>query len=188
MNLRTLAKAWWARTDVRFAVVFVSLAGVLSLVYAFPYASGGWVDRALTSYLAAYARAAGALVSVFDRDVSVSGQLILGRYPLQVVKDCDAIETKILFASAVIAFPAPWKKRLVGVAAGVLLLFVANLTRIATLYFVGVHAPKQFELVHREIWPLLLVAIALLGFFLWSSWTRGAAAPSVEQAQHATAR
>jgi exosortase/archaeosortase family protein len=174
VNASTPETPWWSsqQAAVRFCISFLVVAGVLSLLYAYPYAKHGAVERFFEHYLAAYARAAGALLSLFDGDVRVVGDQILGRYPLQIVKDCDAMEAKILLASAIAAFPARPRDRLIGVVAGVFALFLANLTRISSLYFVGIHAPDSFEFAHRELFPLLLVALAALLFLGWVHWAR----------------
>jgi exosortase H (IPTLxxWG-CTERM-specific) len=173
----------------RFAATFLLVAGSLSLLYAYAYPPGSLVERALERYLAGYARAAGALLALFDPAVHVSGSSILGRFPLRIVKDCDAMEIKILFGAAVLAFPSDWWRRALGLAAGITLLFVINLVRICSLYFIGIHAPSSFESAHREVWPLLMVALAAASFLIWVRWathheseTRAGTAQSVASA------
>jgi len=155
---------------LRFAAIFLVSAGTLSLLYAYSYPRDSWVGQGFQSYLDGYARAAGALLRLFDPAVSVSGANIQGRFPLIIVKDCDAMEVKILFGAAVLAFPAAFWRRAVGAVVGIGLLFFANLVRITSLYFVGVHAPGTFESAHREVWPLLLVVFAVALFFVWVRW------------------
>ena len=180
--------AWAAhRRELRFVLTFLGCAGVLSVAYAFPYAPGGAVHAAFEGYLAAYARAAGALLSLFDSSVHVEGASILGRFSLQIVKDCDAMEVNILFASAVLAFPARGWQRTLGVGVGVLLLALANLTRIACLYWLGVSAPSAFEAAHRDVFPLLLVAVTVLLFVGWARWV-GGSGPKPTERVHALAR
>lgn len=118
-------------------------------------------------FLSGYARAAGALLHAIDPTVSVSGNQISGRFPLAIVRDCDAMQVNILFVSAVAAFPSGLGRRLAGASVGVALLVLANLARIVSLYVIGVASPDSFELAHREVWPLVLMAVALaifLGF------------------------
>ncbi len=158
------------RPALRFGLTFMLLAGTLSLAYAYSYPPGSALATWFQRYLEAYAQAAGALLSLLDPSVHVQGAQILGRYPLWIVKDCDAMEVKILFTAAVLAFPSTWRSKAFGVIVGVFALFVANLVRIATLYFVGVHAPDSFESAHREIWPLILVGTALGLFAIWVRW------------------
>lgn len=156
---------------VRFAAGFVLVAGVLFALYTFPYAENGISERWFDAYLAFYARAAGLALHQLDSAVSVSGSDILGRYPLRIVKNCDAIEVHILFASAVLAFPTSWRRRALGLGLGLPALVALNITRICSLYFIGSSAPASFELFHLEVWPLVLVACAALLFLVWANWS-----------------
>jgi exosortase H (IPTLxxWG-CTERM-specific) len=154
---------------VRFVAWFVAIAGLWSFLYSFPYPKGSFADHCLSAHLAMYARVAGALLSLFDPMVHVSGQDIVGRYSIRIVKDCDAMDVTILFASAVLAFPSSWRSRIAGATGGAVAIFAVNLLRICSLYYVGLRLPDAFEFAHRELWPLLLVIGAVGAFMLWAS-------------------
>lgn len=159
---------------------FALFAGLFLAAYAFPYAELGISERWFQGYLAAYARLAGGVLSLLGEGVRVTGTLIEGRYPLRIVKTCDAMEANLLFLAAVLAFPVPpggWKKKLAAIAIGLTILVATNVARICTLYFIGVHAPSAFELFHAELWPLLLIAIAVAAFVAYTAWLRRQPAP-----------
>ena len=87
------------------------------------------------------------------------------------MRGCDGSEVLILFSAAVMAsHPHPWRLRLPGVIAGATALSTANVARICCLYYVGVRAPSALELWHLELWPLILSALAVGLFVLWSRW------------------
>lgn len=152
------------RLGVRFAVAYALLAGVLFSIYGFPFELFGAHKDWLSGYLEGYAHVAGGVLHWLDSSVSVSGSRIDGRFSLQIVRNCDAIEVNILFASAMLAFPLPWRRRLIGLIGGLAILVVANVTRICTLYFIGVHFPSWFALAHEEILPLALIVLTALLF------------------------
>jgi exosortase/archaeosortase family protein len=158
------------RRRVRFVVTFVVCAGILLALYSFPYAEDGLKERVFVGYLAAYARVTGAVLRLFDSGIHVVGREIVGKVSLVIAKNCDAMDINIVFAAAVLAFPARWKARLAGIAIGTGVLGVINVIRIATLYGVDARWPNLFEVVHAEVWPLLLVAIAVVMFLRWSRW------------------
>ena len=158
------------RLRVRFVVTFVICAGVMLTLYSFPYAQHGIREDWFARYLSAYARLTGAFLRLFDSGIRVSGTEIVGRVSLTVAKNCDAMDVNIVFAAAVLAFPARWAWRAIGIATGTAALAIVNVVRIASLYHVDVHWPGQFEVVHAEIWPLLMVAIAIGTFLRWSRW------------------
>ena len=154
------------RLGLRFAVTYVLIAGVLFSIYGFPFELFGARSDWLTPYLEAYARLAGGALQLFDPRVSVSGSRIDGRFALQIVRNCDAIEIKILFASAVLAFPAPLLRRGIVLLRGLAILVAANVLRIMCLYYIGVYSAGSFAVAHEEILPLLLVAITALLFLV----------------------
>ncbi len=126
---------------VRFLVTFAVCGGALLTLYSFPYAEDGLREVWFARYLSAYARLAGAFLHLFDPAVHVVGREIVGRVSLAVAKNCDAMDVNILFVAAVVAFPARWSRRALGVAAGTALLTAVNVVRIASLYHVDVRWP-----------------------------------------------
>ena len=160
------------RARLRFALVFAAVGGALLTVYSFPYAEHGvrevWFER----YLAVYARLAGFVLRLFDSGVRVVGNDIVGRTSLTVAKNCDAMDVTLLFTAAIVAFPAPWRRRLVGIVAGAAALTLVNVLRIASLYFVDLRWPSAFETIHAEVWPLAIVVLAAGTFLAWSRWAQ----------------
>ncbi|MEI9953449.1 MAG: archaeosortase/exosortase family protein [Pseudomonadota bacterium] len=154
------------RLGIRFAVTYAIIASVLFSIYGFPFELFGARTDWLTHYLEAYARLTGGVLKLFDSQVTVSGSRIDGRFALQIVRNCDAIEINILFASAVLAFPAPLLRRGAVLVRGLLILVAANVLRIACLYYVGVYSAGWFAVAHEEILPLLLVALTAMLFVL----------------------
>ena len=49
---------------------------------------------------------------------------------------------------------------------------VVNIVRICSLYYVGVYSPSSFELAHLEIWPAIILLVALGIFFGLIGWER----------------
>jgi exosortase/archaeosortase family protein len=160
------------RARIRFAVVFAVVGGALLTVYSFPYAQHGvrevWFER----YLGVYARLAGLVLRIFDSGVHVVGNDIVGRTSLTVAKNCDAMDVTLLFSSAIVAFPAPWRRRLIGIVLGAAALTLVNVLRIASLYFVDLRWPSAFETIHAEVWPLAIVVLAAAAFLTWSRWAQ----------------
>jgi exosortase/archaeosortase family protein len=156
--------------SLRYAALFALIGGALFAVYCFPYAEHGGAASGFAWYLAGYARLAGSLLALGEPSLQVVGNRILGRFSIEIVKNCDAMEANILFVSAVLAFPATLWRRLVAMSAGLLVLIAANLLRICALYYIGAFAHSVFEFAHMELFPLLLVVIAVVEFVLWTNW------------------
>ena len=157
------------RPQVRFAVLFVVISFVLFSVYSFPYSEGSRPRHWCDAYLVAYAHLAGWVLSAFERGIVLSGQNIVGRYSLRIIRGCDAVDAQILFVAAVLASPLhSLRWRIGGAVVGFLVILVANVARICSLYYIGIFLPSYFDVFHHEVWPLLLIAVAGGVFVFWS--------------------
>ena len=153
------------RASPRFVVTFGLTATALLGFYYFPYAQSSAIHKLLTQYLHNYAAVSGAVLRLLEPKIVVSGQDIIGRYSIRIVKTCDGMDVNILLFAAIMAWPSALRRRLVAAAIGIVVLFSVNTLRICTLYLIGVYAPASFEFVHLELWPVLILVVAVL-FFL----------------------
>jgi exosortase/archaeosortase family protein len=154
----------------RFVIGFLASSAVLLSLYYFPYAEDGLVKRGIAGYLHAYAVISGAVLRLFERGVTVSGPDIIGRYSLRLVRTCDAMDVNILLVSAVLAWPGRWRRRLLAAAIGLACVLVVNVARICSLYYVGIFHPSSFTFVHIELWPIVMLAVAVGAFVLLVRW------------------
>jgi len=165
------ARAWFTRNQVvlRFGLTF----GVLTALY-YVAALLPWTDHTLfPAYLESNARISNAILHWFGQASVVTGTTIRSpQFSITIKRGCDALEPSWLFCAAVLAFPAPWRRRLPGLAIGVAAILTLNFVRIVSLYFLGIHLPVIFETMHLEIWPMLFILAALLLWIGWLSWSR----------------
>src|SRR5262245_53263638 len=141
---------------VRFAVLLPVLSLTLGLLRA---------DRLFTPLAA---RLSGAIIRLISPDVVVNGSTIQGHgFGVDVYYGCDAEDVVMLFVAAVLAFPAPWRARLIGAAAGTVLIVLFNLVRIVSLFYIGVWAPSAFETAHLVVWQVTGILFATALYVLW---------------------
>ena len=162
------ARPRWRRTLLISAAL---MAAAYAAIY-FPYPADSLPGRLLSRYVELQAALAGALIRLFDDTARVQGHNITGRFPLVIVMDCAALDAKALFLAAVLAFPAPWRRKLLSAAAGLAAIAAVNALRIVTLHLVGRYRPQAFELMHEEVLQLAIVASAVAAFALWVRWTQ----------------
>jgi exosortase H (IPTLxxWG-CTERM-specific) len=151
----------------RFLLLALVLMALLYSVYYYPHAPDSVIGRFFVWYVEQQARLAGGLCAMFDGDAQITGTVISGPIPLRVVKDCSSLDVQALFAATVLAFPARWPSKLLGLVIGIPLLGALNLLRIAGLHFVGMFAPRMFDTAHEELFPALLLLAAVTLFALW---------------------
>jgi exosortase/archaeosortase family protein len=160
----------WHDERVGFALTFALISGVLFSLYYFPRSASDTLERWTYAYLRVYARVVSFAIAIFDPHVMVSGNTVAGRFSMQIVKSCDAMEANILFTAAVLAMSAPWRRKGVALAVGLAALAAFNVLRLFVLYWVGVLFFSAFDFMHYDLWPLLMVSFATVDFLVCMRW------------------
>ena len=122
--------------------------------------------RIFTSIIA---QIAGAILRLFDKNVNVVGTLVSSpRFQIEIVNGCNGVEVTAILASAILATPAPWRKRLAGIAIGAGLIFVLNIARAVSLFLIGSYASfEAFQFVHVYVWQTVVVLVSVAFFMVW---------------------
>jgi exosortase/archaeosortase family protein len=161
----------------RFALTFAAIAAVLFGLYYFPYRENGLSEEWATVHLVSYAHVVGAVLRVVEPGIVVSRNEILGRFGMSIVKSCDAMEANMLFVAAMLALPAVWWRKGAALLAGLAALVAFNIVRLCSLYYVGVYLPSLFEVMHIDVWPILMIAFTVLDFYVCTRWIDREPAP-----------
>lgn len=97
---------------------------------------------------------------------------------LDVKFGCNGLEAVMIYSVAVVAFPSTWKKRILGILAGFVVLQVVNVFRIAGLAYAGIHFKSIFQYIHIYVAQGLMIAVSLGLFFIYLHYSRPDAAGS----------
>lgn len=87
----------------------------------------------------------------------------------RIVEGCNAISIIILFASFVLSFFAKIKTTFLFILAGIVIIYVMNIVRIAVLAIGIYEYPQHSEFLHSIVFPLIIYGTV---FFLWIAWVR----------------
>lgn len=163
-------RAWWqGKAPVFFfGAKFGALIILLYVLLALPAA-----DQTLYHYLRANAWLSNGILNLLGQGTHVSDVTIASSttpFAIAIRRGCDAVEPTWLLCAAILAFPGPWKRKLTGMLAGIVILQALNLVRIVTLYLVGSRFPTMFPSMHLEIWPALFIVVAIALFIGWKGW------------------
>lgn len=110
------------------------------------------------------------LLSRFAEDVVLWGPKVsLKGFKVLVVAECGGLLEFMMYAAAVIAYPAKWRTRLIGLCLGIPVLFGFNVLRIMALLVVGRYEPTLFHFTHIYFWQTTM--ILMIGI-LWIAWIR----------------
>jgi exosortase H (IPTLxxWG-CTERM-specific) len=150
-----------------FLAIFLAVVAIYYCLTLSP-----WIDaKVLYPVLKASARGTSALLNLGGFKTTVEGVIIHGpAYSVAVRRGCDPVEPMVLFAAGVVAFPAPWRRRLQGIFAVAFFLFALNLVRIASLYLLGLKKSSLLDAFHLWYWPAFFIICSLLLWVLWIRW------------------
>ena len=150
----------------RFIALFVT---VLALLFGIemlkPVQTAG--IHPWTSFLAWFSAQ---LMTVFDADVLSYGRILQSKatgFGVSIEAGCNGIEAAIILIAGMVAFPAPWKLKLLGIAAGCVAVQAANVLRVISLYYLGKWDKEVFDFAHLYLWQALIMLDVLAVWLLW---------------------
>lgn len=161
----------WRRPDTRFLILFLTILGVSFTVIALRPVN----DAVVVPYTAFIARVSGTTLRLFGEQATVSGCVVSSpRFAVTIFNGCNGLITSLIFVSGVLAFPARWPAKVIGVVGGLLAIQLINLVRIVSLFFIGIFFPTLFNDAHTSIWQSVVI---LAGVGLWIAWAHFLARP-----------
>jgi exosortase H (IPTLxxWG-CTERM-specific) len=150
----------------RFFVLFVVILVALFAAELTPP-----VQRALVMpWTEGLARASAALITLADSNVAAIGKVLQSTrngFAVSIEAGCNGIEAAIVLIAAMLAFPAPWKHRVIGVLIGLSAVQALNIVRVISLFYLGQWNIKVFEWAHLYVWQALIMLDVLIVWLLW---------------------
>lgn len=89
---------------------------------------------------------------------------------IKIVAGCNGVEAVLILVSAILAFPAPWKHKLLGIGLGFLAIQGLNLIRIISLFYLHNFSQVWFNWFHLYLWQALIILDALIFWLIWLRW------------------
>jgi len=89
---------------------------------------------------------------------------------IEIVAGCNGVEAVLILISAVLAFPSPWRYKLLGVGVGFVAIQALNLVRIISLYYLLLWNRVWFDWFHLYLWQALIILDALVFWLVWLRW------------------
>jgi len=150
----------------RFVAIFIAIVvGLFTLELTPPLQAA-----VVAPWTAGLARVSAALAASFDPHVLTAGKVLRSStngFAISIEAGCNGLEAAIVLIAAMLAFPAPWKHRLLGVAAGLAAVQVLNVARVISLFYLGQWSPAAFEWAHLYLWQALIMLDVLVVWLVW---------------------
>jgi exosortase H (IPTLxxWG-CTERM-specific) len=162
----------------RFAATFLLMLVVLFGLELTP--PGQAIVQPWTGLVAA---ASAAVVRAFDGSALAQGKTLYdpkSGFGVTIEAGCNGVEAMLVLLAGILAYPAPWRSRLVGLAVGAVAIQALNLVRIVSLFYLGQWDYAWFEWAHLYVWQALIMLDALVVWLLWmrSVGNRAASVPA----------
>ncbi len=151
---------------LRFFVLFVILQAALFGLELTPWAQ----DWFVMPWTAALAQISTWLVTLFDSSVVATGKVMRSMtngFAVSIEAGCNGVEATIVLIAAMFAFPAPWKHKLGGLAAGIVAVQGLNIVRVISLFYLGQWDYEVFEWAHLYVWQALIMLDVLIVWLVW---------------------
>jgi exosortase H (IPTLxxWG-CTERM-specific) len=151
---------------LRFFLLFIALQAVLFGLELTPWVQA-WFVVPWTNTLASVSTW---LVTLFDPDVVAMGKIIRStrnEFAVSIEAGCNGVEATIVLIAAMLAFPAPWRNRVVGLLAGIVAVQGLNIVRVISLFYLGQWNRQWFEWAHLYVWQALIMLDVLVVWLVW---------------------
>lgn len=164
-------RAFLATPPGRFVLRYVIILSVGFAVLALRPVN----DHLVNPYTTFVAHEAKFFLNLFGEGATVVGQALRSpRFAVVIYNGCNGLEAMLIFVCGVLAFPAGWRRKAVGIGLGFLAIQGVNVVRVVSLFYIGVFVPTWFSTAHVFIWQSVII---LFGVLLWLVWVQRYALP-----------
>lgn len=91
-----------------------------------------------------------------------------GSFSYWISEGCTAWAVGLLYVSAILAYPAGWRRRGLGILIGLPLILGLNVLRLVSMAWLGVAWPSMYEQAHGLWWQALVILGVGLGWLAWA--------------------
>jgi exosortase H (IPTLxxWG-CTERM-specific) len=158
----------------RFVIIYLVLMGIFFLLlWVKPIQNFIDVNGFYTRHVVS---ATTKILGIIGIPCTQQGSIIaLPSIALDVKFGCNGLEAVMIYSVAILAYPADWKKKLVGIVSGFFFLQIVNLLRIVFLAYSGIHFKSIFEYIHIYVAQGIMIVISLGIFFVYLNYAKNSA-------------
>lgn len=144
--------------------------GAILLFFVIAFSTEAIHHAVVVPFTSLVAAASGVVMNLFGAGARVFGNhLSTARYSINVVDGCNGIYATAILISGVIAYPSKLIHKAWGIVLGFLAVFILNLGRVISLFYLGQYYPDIFEEAHIYVWQPIIILWAI---FVWDFWSR----------------
>ncbi|MDO5655189.1 MAG: exosortase family protein XrtF [Flavobacteriaceae bacterium] len=157
----------------RFFVVYIVLTALYSW-YLQPYLYEYKIADPVTTWMTDVSVGLMNLVGFDAQHVQLEGEayrrfILDGEFASRVNEGCNAISVMIIFVSFILAFAAGFKKTLLFLLGGLLIMLISNIIRIAMLTWIYRYWSEYSKVAHDILFPGIIYGTVII---LWLVWVK----------------
>jgi exosortase H (IPTLxxWG-CTERM-specific) len=150
----------------RFFFVFAAVLVALFAVQLTPPVQSALV----VPWTEGLARVSAGLITLGDSNVVSFGKMLQSTrngFTVSIESGCNGVEAALVLIAAMLAFPAPWRHKAIGIAAGLFAVQALNVVRVISLFYLGQWSLRAFEWAHLYLWQALIMLDVLVVWLVW---------------------
>ncbi len=160
--------------EMRPVLRFVAIVVVIMILYYGAMATSVVRTDLFPAYLRVNAEVSASVIRFLGRDAVARNVAITSpAFSLSIAKGCDAIQPSVLMGAGVVALQVPLLVKIPGLLVGACALLTINLVRIVSLFYIGIHFPSIFHVMHVDVWQVAFVLLAIAFWAIWAVWATG---------------
>ena len=155
----------WANPQARYPILVVAYLALIGFAFnaALPSLHGALDDSVRGTAVVMHV-----LLELLTDATTLRGNVVtLDGFAVAIILECVGLFEMVIYSACVIAFPAPVRTRLVGVALGCVVIYAFNVLRIGMLLVVGRYWNDYFDFFHVYFWQATLIAIIVSVLYGW---------------------
>lgn len=160
-----------------FFIKLAILASIWFVSYHLILKPGRIIDRPLTNFLTT---AVSKTINTFtpsedvlwmestDKTKDCSYLTKNGRKVFGIWDVCNGIDLMFIYVGIVVLLPYPAKRKILFSVAGVIVIILANIVRITSLYYIFHYHPGAFDFSHHYLFTILMYMLIFYGWLLYT--------------------
>ncbi len=150
---------------IKFCLLFFILLIAITFIY---FSLDRYLDKPLTKLEEWTAFLTASILNLLGIGAHLSSRVIsMDNLSIEVIAECTGLFEILIFLAAMIAYPANYKKKLLGALYGFPLLYGINIVRMVFISAIANYYPKSFEFLHLYFWQITMILIILSVWVWW---------------------
>jgi exosortase H (IPTLxxWG-CTERM-specific) len=147
-----------------------------ALAFFFWVLNNSWAfQQIIAPYTGLVAFVAASIFRLLGQTALQAGTIVtVNGNPLSIATGCNGAEAMALYFSAVLAFPAEWRQKLLGLGLGLVGIFLINQIRVLGLFIVAMVKPEILPEAHNYAGQTFVIVMGMALWWFWAERITGA--------------